>query len=216
MVWRKVKQFPHFLRSDFILTVPDHQAPKFLTKCTKAGVPIYAVAVVTLIACITFLVASNSAITVFFWFIDLTTGALLVSYTMMLLTYIAFHKARTVQGLDPASLPYRAPLGPWLAYMGVFWGCLSLFFLGWDSFVPFDTNGFVTSYFALAFGFVTYFGWKIVKRTKWVVPAEADLFSGKKEIDDECRHWEEGGINHVERQRLAQYGFLRRCWERLW
>ncbi|KAH8893576.1 proline permease [Thozetella sp. PMI_491] len=194
----------------------DGQAPKFLAKCTKSGVPIYSVLVVTLITSITFLVPSNSAITVFLWFIDLTTGALVVSYTMMLVTYVGFYRARTVQGLDPSTLPYQAPFGPWIAYVGIFLGCLALLTMGWNYFVPFDKNDFVTSYFALAFGFVTYFGWKIMKRTKLVNPAEADLIGGKKEIDDECRHWEEGGLLEVERERLAQFSFARRCWERLW
>ena len=134
----------------------------------------------------------------------------------MLMTYIGFYRARTLQGLDPATLPYKAPGGPYLGYFGLVLGSLALIFLGWDRFVPFNRNGFITTYFALAFGVVTFLGWKIVKRTKFVTSAEADLISGKKEIDDECRHWEEGGILEVERQRLAQFGFFRRCWERLW
>ena len=47
----------------------DGQAPKFFLKCTKAGIPIYCVAAVSLVTCITFLVSSNSAVEVFFWFV---------------------------------------------------------------------------------------------------------------------------------------------------
>ncbi|CRK24801.1 hypothetical protein BN1708_003919, partial [Verticillium longisporum] len=77
------------------------QAPAILLKCTKAGVPIYCVLVVSAITCITFLVSSNSAVEVFFWFVDLTTTALIATYTFMLVTYLGFYRARKAQGLAP-------------------------------------------------------------------------------------------------------------------
>lgn len=43
----------------------DGHAPKIFMKCTKAGVPIYSVLVVAAISSVTFMVASNSAVTVF-------------------------------------------------------------------------------------------------------------------------------------------------------
>lgn len=58
--------------------------------------------------------------------------------------------------------------------------------------------------------------WKVVKRTSFVRPADADLMTGKKEVDEECEHWEAGGIEENEKQRLAQMKFGRRCWERCW
>jgi amino acid transporter len=43
----------------------DGQAPKIFLKCTKAGVPVYCVSFVSLISSVTFMVASKSAVTVF-------------------------------------------------------------------------------------------------------------------------------------------------------
>ncbi|KAK6067408.1 amino acid permease [Seiridium cupressi] len=194
----------------------DGQAPRFLMKCTKSGVPIYSVIAVSLIACITFLVSSNSAVEVFYWFVDLTTTALIMTYTMMLIAFIGFYRARVAQGLDPKSLPYRAPWAPYTAYFALMIGILALIFVGYNTFVPFDSRSFVTAYFGLAFGIFMYFAWKVVKRTSIVKPAEADLISGKEEVDKECRHWEEGGIEEVEKERLAQMSFAKRCWERMW
>ncbi|KAH9884243.1 amino acid permease/ SLC12A domain-containing protein [Xylariomycetidae sp. FL2044] len=194
----------------------DGQAPKIFAKCTKSGVPVVAVTVVTLITCITFLVASNSAVTVFFWFVDLTTTALIMSYTLMVVAYIGFYHARVAQGMDPATLPYRAPFAPYSAYLALALGVLALIFVGFDVFYPFDVRGFVTAYFALAFGIFMFCLWKVVKRTKLVRPRDADLITGKKEVDEECRHWEEGGIEENERARLAQMPFWKRCWERMW
>ncbi|KXJ92581.1 proline permease [Microdochium bolleyi] len=194
----------------------DRQAPKFFLKCTKAGVPIYCVLAVSLITCITFLVADSGSTKVFFWFVDLTTAALIMTYVMMFITFIGWYRARTAQGMDPASLPYRAPLAPFSAYGGLGLGLLALLFVGWNSFVPWDVRDFITSYFGVAWGPFMFVLWKIVKKTKLVNPAEADLISGKAEVDEECRHWEEGGIEEVEKERLAQMNVVRRCWERMW
>lgn len=43
----------------------DGQAPKIFMKCTKAGVPVYSVTIVSLLSTVTFMVASESAVTVF-------------------------------------------------------------------------------------------------------------------------------------------------------
>ncbi|KAK1458591.1 amino acid permease [Colletotrichum cuscutae] len=172
----------------------DGQAPKFLLKCTKAGVPIYSVLVVTVISCITFLVSSNSAVDVFFWFVDLTTTALIMTYTFMLITYMGFYRARMAQNFPPETLPYLSPWTPYFPGLALLLGILTLIFVGFDNFYPFSVRGFITSYFGLIFGVVTFLIWKVLKRTRFVHPKEADLISGKAEVDAECRHWEEGGI----------------------
>ena len=47
------------------------KAPRVLTKCTKQGVPVYCVAVVLLIALLSFLQVSNGASVVLNWFVNL-------------------------------------------------------------------------------------------------------------------------------------------------
>ncbi|RKL31517.1 putative proline-specific permease put4 [Fusarium proliferatum] len=197
----------------------DHQAPKILMKCTKTGVPIYSTAAVSLISCVTFLVASNSAIEVFFWFVDLTTTAFIASYSFMLLAYIGFYRARKAQGLTDESLSYVAPYTPYTPIMALALGCTAIFFVGFDVFSPFSLRGFITSYFAVAFTAVMYLVGKIKywREGKGIVsPKDADLITGKAEIDEECRHWEEGGIEEVEKARLAEMTWARRAWERMW
>lgn len=78
----------------------DGQAPRLFLRCTRSGIPIYAVTAVSLISCVTYLVASDSAVTVFFWFVSLTTIALILTYTGMQWTYIGWHRALTAQGFD--------------------------------------------------------------------------------------------------------------------
>lgn len=195
----------------------DHQAPKFFLKCTAAGVPIYSVAFVSCLSCITFLVASTeSAVEVFYWFVDLTTTALITTYTMMLIVFFGWYRACKAQGFDRNTLHFKIPFAPWTPGLALGLGCTALLFVGFDVFEPFDTRGFITSYFALAFGVFMFCLWKIVKRTKFVKPSEADLYSGKAEVDYECREWEAGGIEEREKERLAQMNVVRRTWERIW
>lgn len=195
---------------------PDGQAPKFLLKCTKAGVPIYCVLTVALISCITFLAASNDAVEVFFWFVDLTTTGLIATYTMMILVFVGWYRARRAQGLGNDQLYYVAPMNPYAAAIGLGCGVVALIFIGFDTFSPFSVQGFVTSYFCLPYSAILFFGWKLIKGTSLVNPAQADLISGKKEADEECRHWEEGGIEENWKRALAEMSFWRRIWERVW
>lgn len=168
------------------------------------------------LACITFLVSSNSAIDVFYWFVDLTTTALITTYTMMLIVFFGWYRACKAQGFDRTALPYTAWGAPYTTAFALFLGCVALIFVGFDIWSPFSVRGFITSYFALAFGICTFCFWKIVKRTSFVKPSEADLYSGKAEVDAECRRWEEGGIEEREKERLAQMNVVRRTWERIW
>lgn len=194
----------------------DGQAPRFLLKCTKSGVPIYCVATVSLISCITFLVCSTSAVEVFYWFVDLTTTGLIATYTFMLWVFVGWYRARTAQRLPLSELHYTAPLAPYSAYFALFLGCVAIFFIGFDTFEPFSVQSFITSYFCVPYSVVLFFIWKVLKRTQFVDPKDADLYSGKEEVDEECRCWEEGGIKENYKARLAEMGFVKRCWERIW
>jgi yeast amino acid transporter len=194
----------------------DGQAPKFFLKCTKAGVPIWCVSFVSLLGCLTFLVSSNSAVTVFYWFVWLTTIAFILAYTTFLFTWTRWYAACKAQGLDRNTLPYRVPFAPYTAWMAIGIGCVTMLFLGFDVFVPWSTQGFVTTYFGLAFGFVMFVFWKLYKKTKWVRPEEADIYTGKLEIDDECKQWESPEAISAEHERLASMNVVRRAWEKMW
>ncbi|KAG5789516.1 hypothetical protein H9Q69_011417 [Fusarium xylarioides] len=196
----------------------DGLAPKVFTKCTKSGVPIYSVITVTLLSCLSFLVVSHSSVTVFFWFVDLTTGAFVYVYSCMLLTFIGWHRALKARPdvVPESSLPYLSPFRPYGAYFAFFLGCIFLIFIGWNTFSPFSVEGFVTYYFATVFGPFMFVVGKLVKKTKWVKPSEADLISGKAEVDEECQVWEDPAAIEKEKLRLQQMNWARRFWERLW
>jgi amino acid transporter len=62
-------------------------------------------------------------------------------------------------------------------YFAIGMGYTIIIFSGFRAFIPFKAETFVTSYFGLAFQFVTFTGWKLYKKTKFVKPDEADLVS---------------------------------------
>ncbi|RDH34013.1 amino acid permease-domain-containing protein [Aspergillus welwitschiae] len=195
----------------------DHQAPAFLLKCTSAGVPINCVLVVSLLSCITFLVADTSAVTVFYWFVDLTTTAFILTYTGMVCVFLAWYRALKAQGIDRKTfLPWASPCQPYAAIVALIIGCLVTLFNGFTVFVPFSVEGFITSYFGVAFWAVMFLFWKVYQGTKWVDPAKADIFSGKAEVDAECRVWEDGGFLERRRAELAKMHWVRRWWEKMW
>lgn len=95
------------------------KAPKFLTKCTKNGVPIYCVAVVLVLALLSFLQLGKSSADVLQWFVNLVTASQLINFSVMCFTFLRFYEACKAQGLDRDTLPYKGFLQPYAAYYGL-------------------------------------------------------------------------------------------------
>ena len=100
------------------------KAPKFLTRCTRNGVPIYCVLIVLLIALLSFLQVSNSASVVLEWIINLVTASQLINFSVMSYTYIRFRKACEAQGISRDSLPHKGWLQPYAAWYALLLSCL--------------------------------------------------------------------------------------------
>lgn len=50
---------------------------------------------------------------------------------------------------------------------------------------------FLTAYLGVPIFFLLFFFWKIFKRTKWISPADADIYTGKAALDAEDAQWPE-------------------------
>ncbi|KAH8724098.1 amino acid permease-domain-containing protein [Phaeosphaeriaceae sp. PMI808] len=140
------------------------QAPKFLLKCTKGGVPIYCVLITASFSLLTYMSVSTGANTVFLWFQNLVTIAQLFTWCSICLTYTQFRKALAAQGVDRSTLVFRSKFQPYLAWIAfVYFGLIIIF------------NGFKV---------FTQTPW-LIARSKMVIPAEADIWSGKAALDAE-------------------------------
>ena len=62
---------------------------------------------------------------------------------------------------------------------------LIIFTQGFTAFIPWSTSGFFIAYISLILFVVLYIGHKAIVRPRFVRPAEADIDSGRKEIDEQ-------------------------------
>ncbi|KAK2624705.1 hypothetical protein QTJ16_005898 [Diplocarpon rosae] len=164
------------------------KAPAIFKKCLSNGVPVYALAAVGAVSCLSFLNATTSTNIVLGWFINLSSVSFMITYMIVLVTYIKFRGAIIAQvGLD--ALYFRTPFGiqPYVSYFSLGFAFIIVLFNGFYIFWPgaFTASGFISCYFGVFFFIVMLVFWKVYKKTKLVKSEQADIFSGKQAIDDE-------------------------------
>ncbi|KAI9715363.1 MAG: hypothetical protein M1812_006008 [Candelaria pacifica] len=170
------------------------QAPQFLLKCSKTGVPYYCVLITASISLLTYLSCGKGGATeVFLWFQNLTTIASLFTWMSISIAYIQFNKALKAQGVDRNSLVFKSPFQPFLAWFSLIYFAIITLFNGFAVFIhgSWDITDFFTAYIGIAIYFILLIFWKVFKRTKMVNPAEADIFTGKAALDAEDGNWPE-------------------------
>ncbi|KAF2867626.1 amino acid permease/ SLC12A domain-containing protein [Massariosphaeria phaeospora] len=166
------------------------QAPRFLLKCSKSGVPYYCVAITASISLITYMSVSTGANQVFLWFQNLTTIAQCFTWCSVLIAYTRFQKALVAQGVDRNTLIFRAPWQPYSSWIAFCYFALIILFNGFKVFTttPWgdkQLTSFFTAYIGVLIYFLLFVFWKVFKRTKVVDPAHADIWSGKAALDAE-------------------------------
>lgn len=158
------------------------KAPKFLTQCTKSGVPYWTVLVSLGFGCLSFLQLGSEASKVLDWMISVVTASQLINFWAMCLIYYRFWRACNVQGLDRKTFPYFAYFQPYSAYIGMFFPFVVCFCSGYAVFLDFDIASFLFSYIMIPVCFFVYLGWKIWFRCPFKKLEEIDLQTGKAEI----------------------------------
>ncbi|KAG9243821.1 amino acid permease/ SLC12A domain-containing protein [Calycina marina] len=177
------------------------QAPRFLLKCSKAGVPVWCVLITASISGLTYLsVSSGGPATAFGWFNNLTTVASLFTWSSICVAYIKFHAALKAQGVDRNTLIFKSPMQPYLAWISLAFFVIIILFNGFDVFVGeshshWDVSSFLAAYIGIPIFFTLYGFWKIFKRTKLQHPADADITSGKAALDAEV--WPEQNPRNI-------------------
>ncbi|KAF2126920.1 amino-acid permease inda1 [Dothidotthia symphoricarpi CBS 119687] len=166
------------------------QAPKFLLKCSKSGVPIYCVFITASISLLTYMSVSTGANAVFNWFQNLTTIAQLFTWCSICYTYVQFRKALIAQGVDRNTLIFKSVWQPYTAWVAFVYFGLIIIFNGFRVFTetPWgsaELTDFFTAYIGCPIFLILFVFWKLFKRTKMVKPAEADIWSGKAAMDAE-------------------------------
>ena len=160
------------------------RAPRFLTKCTKNGVPIYCFAIVMCFPFLSFLQVSGGSAQALEWLVALITAGGLINYFVISVTYIRFWKAVKAQGVNRDEFPYKGWFQPYSAWIAL---CVETFVIlgyGYESFRPPKVDKFWSNYTMVVAAPIMYFGWKLVKRTRFIRSHEADLVYQRPVIDE--------------------------------
>ncbi|GME87138.1 unnamed protein product [Ambrosiozyma monospora] len=183
-------------------------APKLFTYTTKQGVPLGALTISFAFSLLALMQLGDTAKVALNWMVSLVTGAQILNYFFMMITYLHFFRACKVQGVSRLDMPLQAwttKLQPYPAIFALFTLSLIVMFLGAQAFIPtFDVNSFLYYYLMVFIDVALFIFWKFFKKTEYVDPAKADLFTGLEEIDQH-------EIVYFEKQRKeegTQKGFL--------
>lgn len=157
------------------------------------GVPIYALGLSSLVACIAFLNVASDSRKVFGYFVSLVTLFGLLTWISILVSHIYFVRARRAQGVRAQDLAYKAPLGLPGTYFALVFCILILVFSNFGVFVHvptrenpnFDYKTFITGYLGIPLYLGMILGYKVLKKSTGKTPLTADIFTGKDEIDRE-------------------------------
>jgi len=111
----------------------------------------------------------------------------------MCFTYLKFKKALEVQGISRDSLPHKSFWQPYGTYYALVMCFIFTFVGGYTVFLPgfWDVPTFLFSYFMIFAFPVLFIVWKVIHKTKWLKPEEADLKMNLDEIAEYERNYVE-------------------------
>lgn len=154
----------------------DNQAPKFLGKVNKRGVPINALLLTTLVGALAFL-TSIFGDQVFTWLLNASGLTGFIAWVGIAISHYRFRKAFVIQGKDLGVLKYKAmwfPFGPILSIVM----CIAII-LGQNYQAFFgegiDWYGVAVSYIGLPIFIGMWMFYKLAHKTKVVPLHECDL-----------------------------------------
>jgi amino acid transporter len=125
-----------------------NQAPKIFLLTTRWGIPYVCVLLQTAVATLSYMTLSSGALTVFYWFLDLTAAGTLVSWAVISLNHIRLHKALRKQGISTYELPWFTWWTPYTSWFSLI-ACITFLLTG--GFTVFtkgnwNTGKFISSY----------------------------------------------------------------------
>ena len=113
----------------------EKKAPKIFSRVSRFGIPWVAVIFLSLFICLGFMSLSSGASTVFSWLQDLVSVAALVNWTIICFVYLRFYYGMKAQGIPRSRLPWKAPLQPYVAWVGVISFVILLLTGGYTTFI---------------------------------------------------------------------------------
>ncbi|KAG5795449.1 hypothetical protein H9Q69_005498 [Fusarium xylarioides] len=188
----------------------DGQAPKFLRRLNRHGVPDMAVTVVILLSCLAYLSLGSGSAKVLNWLLNFSTASAMFYWTIMSMTWIRFNSAMKAQGIDRKTfLPTVSRWQPFAGYWAFGWSFLFLWVQGYAVFLHgnWQVSTFIFNYGIIAFATVIGIIWKLIKRTRFHRSKEIDLHSGLdffEALSEHYRREREGAPQNLKDKVLAK------------
>ncbi|KAL2202601.1 proline-specific permease [Sarocladium strictum] len=153
------------------------QAPSIFLRTTRWGTPYMCVLLFTAFMFLSFMTLSNSALTVFYWFVNLTSAGVLVSWTSILFNHIRLRTAMKRQNIPLFRLPWHNSWTLYSSYAGLCFCLLILFTSGFSTFTKgnWNTATFISAYLDIPLVLCAFTLWKVTKKTKFVSLNSIDL-----------------------------------------
>ena len=151
-------------------------APAFIGRTNRFGTPYVGVFMTSAIGLLAYLNLSSGGSEVFNWLLNISSIAGFISWASISVCHLRFQRALTDRGiLRRGTLPYVAPLQPYLSWFGLFFCVLILLTNGFTAFIEWETADFFASYISLIIWTVLFIGHKIIFRTRPVKLRDVDL-----------------------------------------
>ncbi|KAK4465972.1 amino acid permease/ SLC12A domain-containing protein [Cladorrhinum samala] len=167
-------------------------APRILAKTNKQGIPIWAVAVTSLVGLLGFLNLSSGGTTAFNWLLNISGVAGLTTWGSTCASYIGFRRALIAQGMPRSDLPYAGAWQPFMAWYGLGFTVLIAFTQGFTAFIKWSVSDFFAAYISLILFAILWIGHKLKYRQGFVNPADADIVRGRYDSNDARDSTDEG------------------------
>jgi amino acid transporter len=162
------------------------QAPRFLRKCTKSGVPIWAVAVTSLYAPLAYMgVGPLGAAKAFLYLYDMAAVSVLIVWWAILVAYIRFYHGLKKQGISRDILPYKAPFQPYTSYFALVFFTLVIIFSAFTLFIRghWAVDAFIVNYASVPVFFLVWLGYKLWLKSSIVSLDDMDFVTGQRALD---------------------------------
>ncbi|KAI8977192.1 amino acid permease/ SLC12A domain-containing protein [Mycotypha africana] len=161
------------------------KAPRFFSKITKNGIPIYCVLLTAAIGMLAFLTSLFGNGVVYNWLMNISGICGFIAWLGIAASHFRFRRAYKLQGYKEEDLPFKArlfPVGPIFAFVVC---CFVIVGQGYDAWtaVPVKASDIIACYIGVPVFVVIYLGYKLIKKPKLIPLEEVDLVSGRAEFE---------------------------------